>query len=131
MKNQRLVEEWLKRARSNLEMAKAGIVSERIIYEDMCFDCQQAVEKSLKALLVRIDVVFPWTHSIARLIELVEERGINVPEVIKESIALTVYAVNTRYPGDYEPVTEDEYREAVEIAERTFRWVQKKMEGLK
>ena len=52
-------EEWLKRARSNIEGAKVGIVSEGILYEDLCFDCQQAVEKSLKGLLVHLKIEFP------------------------------------------------------------------------
>ena len=35
MKNEALAKEWLKRARSNLERAKAGKVSEKILYEDI------------------------------------------------------------------------------------------------
>jgi HEPN domain-containing protein len=48
MRDKTLVDEWLKRAHSNLERAKAGRVSEEILFEDLCFDCQQAVEKSIK-----------------------------------------------------------------------------------
>jgi HEPN domain-containing protein len=43
MKDTALVDEWLKRAYSNLERARAGKVSEEILFEDLCFDCQQAV----------------------------------------------------------------------------------------
>ena len=114
-----------------MERAQAGKVSEGILYEDLCFDCQQVVEKSLKALLVHIGVDFPWTHSIAELIELIEKTGIDIPEEIKDSVILTAYAVNTRYPGDYEFVDEEEYREAVRIAERVYRWVGKKMKELR
>ena len=128
MKNQDLVNQWRKRAKSNLERAKAGKVSEEILYEDLCFDCQQAVEKSLKALLVYVGVVFPPTHSPGKLIELIEENGINVPEEIKDSIPLAAYAVDTRYPGDYEPVDKEEYEEAVKIAERVYFWVEKRIE---
>lgn len=67
MKNESLVRIWLKRAKSNLQMAKAGKVFDDILYEDLCFDCEQAVEKALKALLVSIDVSFPRTHSISHL----------------------------------------------------------------
>jgi hypothetical protein len=41
MTDQALVDEWLKRARSNLERARAGKVSEAVLLEDLCFDCQQ------------------------------------------------------------------------------------------
>ncbi len=50
MKNKEIILNWLKRARSNLERAKIGKVSPGILYEDLCFDAQQAVEKSLKAI---------------------------------------------------------------------------------
>ena len=128
MKNQTLVEEWLKRAKSNLERAKTGKISEYILYEDLCFDCEQTVEKSLKALLVHIGVSFPYTHSIASLIELIEGSGMEVSDDIKESISLTAYAVGTRYPGDFEPVEEEEYRDALDIAERVFNWAKKTIE---
>ena len=97
------------------------------MYEDLCFDCQQAVEKSLKALLININILFPRTHSIAVLIELLEENGIKVPDNIKDAIPLTQYAVTTRYPGDYEPVGDKEYKEAVKIAERAVNWVKKEL----
>lgn len=128
MKNESLVRIWLKRAKSNLQIAKAGKVFEDILYEDLCFDCEQAVEKALKALLVSIDVSFPRTHSIGHLIELIEEHSIMVPDEIKDSISLTAYAVSTRYPGDFEPVDEQEYQETLQTAEKVFNWVRKKID---
>lgn len=125
MKNESLVRIWLKRAKSNLQIAKAGKVFEDILYEDLCFDCEQAVEKALKALLVSIDVSFPRTHSISHLIELIEEHNIQVPDEIMNSISLTAYAVSTRYPGDFEPVDEQEYQEALETTEKVYNWVRK------
>jgi len=123
MRNESLVRIWLQRAKSNLQIAEAGKVFEDILYEDLCFDCEQAVEKALKALLVSIDVSFPHTHSIGHLIELIEEHNIMVPDEIKDSISLTAYAVSTRYPGDFEPVDEQEYQEALETAIKVFNWV--------
>jgi len=73
-------------------------------------------------------VVFPWTHSIGQLLEVIEKKGIQVPEEIKESVTLSPYAVSTRYPGDYEPIDEEEYQEAVRVAEKVYEWVAKIME---
>jgi HEPN domain-containing protein len=131
MKNESLVRIWLKRAKSNLQIAKAGKGFEDILYEDLCFDCEQAVEKALKALLVSIDVSFPRTHSISHLIELIEEHNIKVPDEIMDSISLSAYAVSTRYPGDFEPVDEQEYQEALETAKKVFDWVRKLTEDAK
>ena len=41
---------------------------------------------------------------IAYLIELLEKGGVEVPENLQNAKILTGYAVETRYPGDYEPV---------------------------
>ncbi len=51
-----------------------------------------------------------------------------VPDEIKDSISLTAYAVSTRYPGDFEPVDEEEYQETLETAEKVFNWVRKIIE---
>lgn len=37
--------EWLRRARSNLARARADRGLPEVLYEDLCFDTQQAVEK--------------------------------------------------------------------------------------
>lgn len=125
MKNKDIISEWLKRARSNLERARAEKISDVILYEDLCFDTQQAVEKSLKALLVRLDKPFPKTHSIGMLLKLIEETGIEIPDDINRSKILTDYAVDTRYPGMYEPVSEEEYKEALNLALGAFEWADK------
>lgn len=46
-----------------------------------------------------------------------------IPEEIKASSDLTDYAVNTRYPGMYEPLRDDEYQEALAVAQRVVSWV--------
>jgi HEPN domain-containing protein len=99
MKNRTLVEQWLSRAQSNLDRARAGKIRDTILFEDLCFDCQQAAEKSLKALLVATDKESPHTHIIAHLLETLEQGGLEIPEDVKSSSDLTEYAVHTRYPG--------------------------------
>lgn len=125
MKNREIILNWLKRARSNLERAKIGKVSQGILYEDLCFDAQQTVEKSLKAILVKLNQPFPKTHSIGILLKLIEEAGVEIPKNINQAKLLTAYAVDARYPGDYEPVTKEEYKEALKLAEDVFEWLVK------
>lgn len=127
MKDKALVDDWLKRAHSNLQRAKSGKANEQVLFEDLCFDCQQAVEKALKALLVHLEIELEKVHSIARILNQIETAGIIVPEEIKGSSELAVYAVDYRYPGDYDPVTEDEYKQALELSERAVKWVEEKL----
>ncbi len=123
MKNKEFVIEWLKRARSNLERARIGRIREEILYEDLCFDCQQSTEKALKALLISFNRQFPPTHSIARLLEIISQAGFEIPEEVLKAMDLTDYAVKTRYPGESEPITDKEYKEALLIAETVYDWV--------
>ena len=115
--------EWLNRARSNLALAKNRIPCAYL--EDLCFEAQQAAEKSIKAVMVMRNIAFPHVHDLARLVSLIEEAGEAVPEVLLEAERLTIYAVITRYPGAVRPVTEQEYMDAVEITESVVRWAEK------
>lgn len=123
MKNHRIVEDWMIRARSNLFRARSGKCSEEILFEDLCFDCQQAVEKSLKGLLIAHDTEVPRTHIIGVLLECLEKTGVSLPASLLMASELTEFAVQTRYPGIYEPVTEEEFLEAREMAEQVYTWV--------
>jgi HEPN domain-containing protein len=114
--------EWLNRARSSLAQARAHIGE--IYLEDLCFAAQQAAEKAIKAVLIRRGVAFPYIHDLARLLTLVEEAGVKIPEAVRRAEALTRYALVTRYPGLAEPVTEAQYQEALVSAEVVVAWAE-------
>lgn len=40
---------WIKHAKSNLRLAENGGNLSGVLYEDLCFNAQQAAEKALKA----------------------------------------------------------------------------------
>ncbi len=40
MKKNDIVDEWLKRAKSNLTIAKPNRKKRDVLYEDLCFECQ-------------------------------------------------------------------------------------------
>jgi HEPN domain-containing protein len=119
--------EWLNRAKSNLMQAKSE--KPGVYWEDLCFQAQQAAEKSLKALLLHRGVRFPYVHDLAELIELLEQQGESIPLGIREVARLTNYAVEARYPGLAEPVTWEEYEMAVTLAEEVVHWVEKSLES--
>lgn len=129
MKNLQRAKEWLRRAKSNLARAKAGKTSEDILYEDLCFDAQQAVEKALKSLCIIHGIKFSKVHDISYLIELLEKGNIKIPKKLQRARILTDYAVETRYPGDYVPVDEDMYEDALKLAEKIVSWVRKIVEA--
>src|SRR3990170_1593178 len=119
--------DWLRRAKSNLVRARQP-KPEEVLWEDLCFDTQQAAEKALKAVLVERRIPFRFVHDIAELLTLLENKGVILPEEIKASAELTDYSVESRYPGPFEPVTEEEFRKALQIAEAVVAWAESQIE---
>ena len=111
-----LVRQWKEKAQDDWTAVEILLASEQCPAETVCFHCQQFVEKLLKAFLTQYDIEAPKTHDLRRLIQLAESF---VPELSRLSDAsdkLTVHGVETRYPGDWYPVTSTEMNEVVEIS---------------
>jgi HEPN domain-containing protein len=112
--------EWLNRARSNLELARARRPG--VYLEDLCFELQQAAEKAIKAVILSRGIEPPYTHDLAALRSVLEDGGEEIPGAVQRCVRLTVYAVGARYPALKQAVTEQEYLDAMEIAETVVRW---------
>lgn len=114
--------DWLRFAQSDLDDA-AGPPRRRVLFETLCFHAHQAVEKSLKAVLVAEGIPFPRTHNLKILLELLPPEPC-LPADVADVAKLTDYAVSARYPGIEEPVSEEEYREAVRLAQKVVEWAE-------
>jgi HEPN domain-containing protein len=114
-------ESWIGRAKSSYELSKNTING--VFYEDLCFQLQQAVEKVFKGLLIFYGIEPEFTHNIGILLNKLEEH-IEIPENIKVSTDLTKYAVQTRYPGEYDDITKEDYEKSLKIANDCLNWVE-------
>ena len=121
--------EWIRRARSNLARARSHPGDPEILYEDLCFDAQQAAEKAIKAIFISRQIDFPPIHSIADLLTLLDDHGLPVPEDIRGSIILTQYAVATRYPRRGEDVTPEQHEQAIRLADGVVKWAEESFRG--
>ncbi len=61
------------------------------------FHAQQAVEKSLKAVLAAGGEAFPWTHDLRFLLECLDHATIAYPGWVAEARRLTPWAVEFSY----------------------------------
>ena len=52
-----------------------------------------------------------------------------VPDELRQADSLTEFAVGGRYPGLTEPVTREEFEQAIELAQRVLRWAQSLIPG--
>lgn len=116
-------EEWLRRAKSNLALAKVS-KTEGIYWEDLCFETQQAAEKAIKAVLLHNGIQFRFVHDIAELLTLLEQNNIPFSEDVRSAAELTDYSVEARYPGPFEAVSEEEFHRALITAEAVVSWAE-------
>lgn len=63
-------------------------------------------------------------HDIGLLLTLLEDAGESVPESVQEAERLNPYATTTRYPNVAQPVSEQEYADAVRGADSVVRWAE-------
>ena len=123
----KLVRQWLKIAERDLMTAGQGLEAKTVITDTVCFHCQQAVEKYLKAFLVKHQIEFPKTHSIMTLINLCSKADSSFKEKLLEADILTDYAVEIRYPDEWYEPTPDETKRAYELANEVKQFVLEKL----
>jgi HEPN domain-containing protein len=117
-------ESWFDRAKSSYNLSTTTI--HNVFYEDLCYQIQQAVEKALKALLIYFNIEPEFTHNIGILLNEIEKHT-EIPENIRVSTDLTKFAVQTRYPGEYDRITKTEYEKSLNIAKDCLNWVESKI----
>ncbi len=115
--------DWLARAKGSLALAKQS-KAEEAFWEDHCFLTQQAAEKAIKAVYQHKGLLFRYTHDLEELGKGLEDSGVPIPSAVKEATILTRYAFETRYPGPFEAVAEEEYQEAIRLAEAVVAWAE-------
>ena len=92
---------WLKKAQEDLLAVTILLQREDSPPAIICFHCQQAAEKFIKALLVEKGIDFPRTHDLTLLVEnylLRLDSAFN--NLLKPAINLNEFSIITRYPDD-------------------------------
>ncbi len=118
-----LVNQWVKIAKRDLLAAAQGLETEVVVTDAVCFHCQQAAEKFLKAFLVKNQIEFTKTHNIMVLLNLCSNTDKSFKSRLSEADLLTDYAVEIRYPDDWYEPTLEETRQAYKIALKVKEFV--------
>jgi HEPN domain-containing protein len=101
-----LARELLGLAKDDEAAARAMLENDSVTDAIVGFHCQQAVEKSLKAVLAASGSEFPFSHDLSGLSELCEAGGTPVPAELEHVDRLTPYGARFRYGGP-DPSTVD------------------------
>jgi HEPN domain-containing protein len=95
----KLTADWLRKAGRDYRIARKLAPSRPPENDYVCFCCQQAAEKFLKALLVERSLTVPRTHNLEDLLGLLRPHHPDLFELRQGLLFLTRFAVDTRYPG--------------------------------
>ena len=96
---QKEVAAWLAKADGDVRMADAAIGMDDPLWDQACFHLQQAVEKSLKGLLVHLGDEVPRTHDLVFLVENICKAHPDFGRLLESASELSQYAVAARYPS--------------------------------
>ncbi len=119
--------QWIAKAKNDLLSADNNLKSEEISFDTVCFHCQQAAEKFLKAYLVANGNSYPITHDLILILEKILPLNAGA-EVLRDDLALLMpYAVEIRYPDDWFMPTEEDAKEAREAVSHITSWLQNVM----
>lgn len=110
-----LVRSWIRKAESDLASLNLALGAGTAL-DAACFHAQQAAEKYLKAYLIFADVNFPFTHNLAKLLDLCASHDPTFAGLAALVDPLTPYAVELRYDEDFWPSL-DTARQAQEAAQ--------------
>ncbi len=113
-----LVAQWIAKATQDLTAATTLLGAEPPLFYPACFHAQQAAEKFLKAFLTFHQIEFPKTHSIGDLLDLSRRTAPDLADKLRDTVALTPFGVELRYPGDAPEPDLTEAQQAIAMAER-------------
>ncbi|MDI3531015.1 MAG: hypothetical protein PWP60_864 [Candidatus Atribacteria bacterium] len=123
-----LVLRWLRKAENDLASAEILLGAGSRVTDVICFHCQQAIEKYLKAFLTDREVRFGKVHDLRTLLDLCIQKDQDFEELDKESLSeLTFYAVDVRYPDEFYMPSLEEAKGAFESAKKIRGLVFKKL----
>jgi HEPN domain-containing protein len=109
--------EWFYFADADLDSALILNAAYRKHNEIICYHCQQAVEKYLKAFLCYNGVIPPKNHVLESLCALCSEFDSSFNEIAKNCAYLSPFAVHARYPLEME-ITGSNTVKSLEIAQK-------------
>jgi HEPN domain-containing protein len=87
----------LEKARGDLQGVTALAGLEEIDDQVIGFHAQQAVEKSIKAVLAARQIDCPYSHDIDGLMELTQNSGIELPDELTDADHLTPFSLAQLY----------------------------------
>ena len=119
-----IAKQWLAKARNDLLNVDNNLKAQEVPFDTVCFHCQQAAEKLLKAYLAGNRQSYPVTHDLFLILEkILPLRG--DAKQLRDALAILMpYAVEIRYPDDWFMPSDQDAKEARDAASQVLQWLE-------
>lgn len=95
----RATREWVRKAEADYRAATRLARGHDLLHDQVCFHCQQTVEKYFKAILEEGGETIPKVHDLEKLLDLLLPHATQLRGLRRAVRPLSEFAVATRYPG--------------------------------
>ena len=120
-----IARQWVVKAKNDLLNADNNLKAKEVPFDTVCFHCQQATEKFLKAFLVGNRQEPLYTHDLLFLLNKVLSVRSDA-ECLRDPLSILMpYAIEVRYPDDWYMPSEDDAKEAYDAAIQVMKWINK------
>ena len=121
---------WMRQAKS--DWAVAELTAQQGFYSQACYHYGQSAEKALKAMLISLGSLPPYSHALDRLVESLEAEGVDVTPIRTVRLkALSRMNSATRYPSENEAPADrfdaEDSDEARRVAEQVMAFAKAAM----
>lgn len=111
---------WIERAAEDRRAGEFGFTARPPLLTDIVFHAQQLAEKSLKAFLVWHRQPFRRTHNLVEIGQQCVDLDATLGPLAQRAAPLSEYAWTFRYPGDPGGPSQEEARQALDLAREVY-----------
>ena len=121
---------WMRQAKS--DWAVAELTAQQGFHSQACYHYGQSAEKALKAMLISLGSLPPYSHALDRLVDNLEAGGVDVTPIRTVRLkALSRMNSETRYPSENEAPADrfdaEDSDEARSVAEQVMAFAKAAM----
>jgi HEPN domain-containing protein len=113
-----LIQSWITKADHDLGTAKVVHLHMPEYRDTICFHCQQAIEKYIKAYLIFLETKFQPVHDLVYLLDLLPPECALEEQYYEMAEAVENFAVKVRYPDGIAEPGDVEVDAAITYAQR-------------
>jgi len=126
----KLAKEWFDIGEEKFNFAQSSFEEFNRFYPQICFQCQQTVEKYLKGFLVLHTKKVPRIHDLPELVKICSKINKEFSKFLEKASILSQFYIITRYPLEYPPAGKKEAEECLIIAEEIISFIKKIVRNL-